>query len=158
MLGRMAEVISHNIIGKGSGMKKSQRFTAVLVALVFATFTLMAQSSSEKKETTFKGYLADKMCGSGFTKTGDAKTATAKAKKHTTECTLADNCKASGYGLVIGAKYHKFDAAGDKLALNYLTTTKKTSDLWVEVKGTADGDNIMVATISDVKPASSKKK
>jgi len=154
----MTGVISHNNIGKGSSMKKSGRFTAVLMALVFATFTLMAQSSQEKKETTFKGYLADKMCGSGFTKTGDAKTATAKAKKHTTECALADNCKASGYGLVIGGTYHKFDAAGDKLAVDYLTTTKKESNLWVEVKGSADGDNIIVASINDVKTTSSKKK
>jgi hypothetical protein len=139
-------------------MKTLGRFTAVLLSLVFATFSLMAQESSAKKEMTFKGYLADKMCGTGFTKSGDSKVAAAKAKKHTKDCVLADNCKASGFGLVIGAKYHKFDDAGDKLALDYLNNTKKESNLWVEVKGTADGDNIMVASISDVKATSPKKK
>jgi hypothetical protein len=139
-------------------MKKLGKITAVFLALMFATFSLMAQETSAKKEMTFKGYLADKMCGTGFTKSGDAKVAATKAKKHTKDCTLADNCKASGYGLVIGAKYHKFDEAGDKLALDYLNNTKKESNLWVEVKGTADGDNIMVASISDVKATTPKKK
>jgi hypothetical protein len=138
-------------------MEKIGRFTGVLLALAFASVALFAQSGSEAKVTVFKGYLADKMCGSGFVKSGDSKIATAKAKKHTVDCTLSDNCKASGYGLVVGNKYHKFDAAGDKLALDYLTNTKKTDNLWVEVKGTADGDNITVASIEDTKPSSKKK-
>lgn len=142
-------------------MNKFSRIAVVAFALLFATFSLMAQGKTEKKEATgekvFKGYLADKMCGTGFTKTGDAKLATTKAKKHTKDCALEDNCKASGYGLVIGGKYHKFDANGDKLALDYLNTTKKETDLWVEVKGTADGDGINVAAISDVKTSAKKK-
>jgi hypothetical protein len=138
-------------------MDKKRIFGGVLLALVFASFTLFSQEGSGTKVTMFKGFLADKMCGTGFTKSGDPKIATAKAKKHTKDCTLADNCKASGYGLVIGAKYYKFDDAGDKLALDYLNKTKKTDNLWVEVKGTADGDNITVASISDVKAAARKK-
>lgn len=135
-------------------MNKIGRFTGVLLALVFASFTLLAQESSGAKETTFKGFLADQMCGSGFTKSGDPKIAAAKAKKHTKDCALEDNCKASGFGLVIGAKFYKFDGAGDKLALDYLTKTKKTNNLWVEVKGSADGDNINVAYVKDVKATS----
>jgi hypothetical protein len=138
-------------------MEKMGRFTCVILALVFASFTLIAQGSSEQKETTFKGFLADKMCGSGFTKSGDPKIAAAKARKHTKDCALEKNCQASGYGLVIGGKYHKFNDAGDKLALDYLNKTKKTDNLWVEVKGTSDGENIAVASISDAKAKSQKK-
>jgi hypothetical protein len=153
----MSDIIPHNIIRKESGMKKIRRFTGVFLALVFASFILTAQESSTKMETTFKGYLADKMCGTGFTKSGDPKIAAAKAKKHTKDCALEDNCKASGFGLVIGGKFRKFDDAGDKLALDYLDKTKKTNNLWVEVKGTANGDSIVVASIADVKASSSKK-
>jgi hypothetical protein len=133
------------------------RFSGVLLALAFASFALFAQDSSGTKKTTFKGFLADKMCASGFTKSGDATIATAKAKKHTKDCALEDDCKASGFGLVIGAKFYKFDGAGDKLALNYLNKTKKTDNLWVEVKGSPDGDNINVASIKDVKATSGGK-
>jgi hypothetical protein len=153
---KMGVVISFTQ-GKELVMEKTGRAAGVFLALVFASFALMAQDGSEAKVTVFKGYLADKMCGSGFVKSGDSKIAAAKAKKHTVDCTMSDNCKASGYGLVVGNKYHKFDATGDKLALDYLTKTKKTDNLWVEVKGTADGDNITVASIEDVKPSTKKK-
>jgi hypothetical protein len=135
-------------------MNKTGRFASALLAMVFASFALLAQESSGAKETSFKGFLADKMCASGFIKSGDPKIAAAKAKKHTKDCALEDNCKASGFGLVIGAKFYKFDDAGDKLALDYLTKTKKTNNLWVEVKGTADGENINVASVKDVKATS----
>jgi hypothetical protein len=143
-------------------MNKFSRIAIIAFALLFAAFSLMSQEKTEKKEAKgekmFKGYLADKMCAIGFTKTGDAKVATTKAKKHTKDCALEENCKASGYGLVIGGKYHKFDANGDKLALDYLNSTKKENDLYVQVKGTADGDGINVAAINDIQPATNKKK
>lgn len=142
-------------------MNKLGRIAMVAFALLFAAFSLMAQEKTEKKEASgekiFKGYLADKMCGTGFTKTGDAKVAATKAKKHTKDCALEENCRASGYGLVIGGKYRKFDANGDKLAFEYLNKTKKENDLYVEVKGTADGDGISVAAISDIKTTPKKK-
>lgn len=136
---------------------KAARLGVVLLATVIAAMTAIGQEKSEMKATVFKGYLADKMCGSKFVQSGDSKTATDKAKKHSKDCALADNCSASGFGLVVGAKYLKFDAAGDKYALDYLNKTKKTNNLWVEVKGTADGDNINVASIEDVKSAPTKK-
>ncbi len=142
-------------------MNKLNRFAIVAFALLFAAFSLMAQEKTEMKEPAggkvFKGYLVDKMCGTGFTKTGDAKVATAKAKKHTKDCALEDNCKASGYGIVIGGKFLKFDSSGDKLALDYLNKTKKENNLFVEVSGTGDEKGISVAAINDVKPPAKKK-
>jgi hypothetical protein len=136
-------------------MNKLNRVAVIGCALLFAAFSLNAQVKTEKKELagdkTYKGFLTDKMCGMSFTKSGDAKKATEKAKKHTKDCALEDNCKASGYGLVIGAKFHKFDDAGDKLALEYLNKTKKESNLVVQVKGTMDGDMINVTSLKDAK-------
>jgi hypothetical protein len=136
-------------------MNKLNRVAVIGCALLFAAFSLNAQAKTEKKEMagdkTYKGFLADKMFGMSFTKSGDAKKATEKAKKHTKDCALEDNCKASGYGLVIGAKFHKFNDAGDKLALEYLNKTKKESNLVVQVKGTMDGDMINVTSLKDAK-------
>jgi hypothetical protein len=136
-------------------MNKLSRVAVIGCALLFAAFSLNAQAKMEKKEgtgeNTYKGFLADKMCGTGFTKSGDAKTAATKAKKHTRDCALEDNCKASGYGLIIGGKFHKFNDAGDKIALDYLTKTKREKNLVVQVKGTMDGDKIDVASLKDAK-------
>jgi hypothetical protein len=136
-------------------MNKLSRIAVIGSALLLAAFSLNAQAKSVKKEgtgdQTYKGYLTDTMCGTGFTKSGDAKKATEKARKHTKDCALEENCKASGYGLVIGAKFHKFNDAGDKLALEYLNKTKKENNLIVQVKGTMDGDMINVASLKDAK-------
>ena len=136
-------------------MNRLSRIAIVGCALLFAAFSLNAQEKMEKKdgtgEKTYKGYLADKMCGTGFTKSGDAKKAAEKAKKHTKDCALEENCKASGYGLIIGAKFHKFNDAGDKLALDYLNKTKRENNLIVQVKGTMDGDMINVSSLKDSK-------
>jgi hypothetical protein len=136
-------------------MNKYRRVVAIGCALLFAAFSLNAQEKMEKKEgtgeKTYKGFLADKMCGTGFTKTGDAKTAATKAKKHTKDCALEENCKASGYGLIIGGKFHKFNDAGDKIALDYLNKTKRENNLVVQVKVTMDGDVINVASLKDAK-------
>ncbi len=136
-------------------MNKLSRVAVIGCALLFAAFSLNAQAKTEKKEATgektYKGFLADKMCGTGFTKSGDEKKAAEKAKKHTKDCALEDNCKASGYGLIIGAKFHKFNDAGDKLALEYLNKTKRENNLLVQVKGTMDGEMINVASLKDSK-------
>lgn len=132
-------------------MNKPGTIAIVALALSLATVSLRAQEKSEKKETNYKGYLVDKMCATGLTKSGDVKKATEKAKKHTRDCALEDNCKASGYGLVIDGRFHKFDGAGDKLALGYLNKTKKESNLVVEVKGTSEGDAIKVASLKEAK-------
>ena len=136
-------------------MNKLMRVAAIGMALVFAMSLLSAQTKMDKKDgtgvQTLKGYLTDKMCGTGFTKTGDAKTAAAKAKKHTKDCALEENCMASGYGLVFDGKFHKFDEAGDKIALEYLNKTKKENNLFVMVKGTMDGDKIKVTSVKDTK-------
>ncbi|MEK6754598.1 MAG: hypothetical protein AABZ02_00440 [Bacteroidota bacterium] len=138
-------------------MKKISRLALLALALLFATVSLTAQGKTEKTRsvsaTTFKGYLVDKMCATGMVKSGDAKKATEKAMKHTKACALEDDCRASGYGLVIDAKFRKFDEAGDKMAVDYLTKSKKKDNFLVDVEGTADGELIKVAAIHDAKSA-----
>lgn len=132
-------------------MKYYTKLTVVALTVLFASISLVAQEKAKSTTTSFKGYLVDKMCGVGIVKSGDAKKATERAMKHTRACALEEHCKESGYGLVMGAMFHKFDAAGDKMAEQYLTKSKKKDNFLVEVKGTADGEMIKVASIGEPK-------
>ncbi|MBM4162039.1 MAG: hypothetical protein FJ217_13210 [Ignavibacteria bacterium] len=132
-------------------MNNYTKLAVVALAVLFASASLVAQEKAKSTTKTFKGYLVDKMCGAGMVKSGDVKKATERAMKHTRACALEEHCKASGYGIVMGAMFHKFDAAGDKMAEQYLTKSKKKDNFLVEVTGTADGEMIKVASISEAK-------
>lgn len=134
-------------------MNHLTKLTATALVLLFSAVSLTAQEKAKSAATTFKGYLVDKMCAIRMVKSGDAKKATEKAMKHTKACALEDDCRASGYGLVIDAKFRKFDEAGDKMAVDYLTKSKKKDNFLVDVEGTADGELIKVAAIHDAKSA-----
>lgn len=99
--------------------------TTALAAGVFAAVA-MAE--------TFSGTLMDAMC---------------KGKdpvEHTRDCAIA--CAKSGFGLVMAdGKFLKFDAAGNKTALDVLKKSKKEKDLKATVTGTLKGDTIQVATV-----------
>lgn len=144
-------------------MKRTRNLLVILTAIVSLASLSFSQESmkGEKKDMmmkqdkkpmmseTYKGYIVDKLCGAGFAKR-DMKTAEMKAMKHTTACALEDQCRESGYGLLLGGKFHKFDAKGDKLAFEYLSTTSKKDNLEVEVMGTKTDEGIAVTSIQDV--------
>ncbi|MCI0706468.1 MAG: hypothetical protein L0Y80_03155 [Ignavibacteriae bacterium] len=139
------------------------------LVLALCSVPLMAQETMKKEETkqqdmkakkemkesksmtmTVKGYLVDKMCGSGYAK-GDAAKAAEKGMKHSKACALEEDCAASGYGIIMDGKYIKFDEKGDKLALEYLNKSSKKNDFLVEVAGMKDGDVLKVASLADAK-------
>jgi len=132
----------------------------LLIGLLSAAVLVGVTSSQEhhaKGAHTMKGYLVDQMCGKNMAK-ADAKKAMMKARKHTRECAMEEECAASGYGLMSDGKYYPFDAAGTKQAAEYLKNTKKESNIEVEVVGTMDGGNINVEAIHDVKTAAKETK
>ena len=133
---------------------------AFMVLVIFASaIVAKAQEKNDMKASSdpkpMVGYLVDEMCGSKMAMS-DVKKSNAKAARHTKDCALSDHCKASGYGLVSGGKFYKFDDAGDQKAVAYLDATKKESKLKVSVVGTLDGDKLKVTSISDA--GSGKKK
>ncbi len=136
-------------------MKKT--LMMLLSAALVTALAAAQQEHQQKMEQapaahSMKGYLVDQMCGKKMPKAGPEK-AMEKARKHTRDCALMDDCAASGYGLVSGGKFYPFDEAGSKQAAEYLKNTKKKSALEVEVVGTMNGDNINVQAIHDVKTA-----
>lgn len=142
-------------------MRKSTSVAAVIVAILFASTSLFAQAKKdgmmEKKEMgdkmmsmTWKGFLVDKMCATGMAKKEKAD-AMARATKHTVKCALEEGCKESGYGLLIDGKYHKFDEAGDKMAVDYLTKATFKDNIFVEVSGSHEGELVKVTSIAAAK-------
>jgi hypothetical protein len=132
-----------------------RKFTFAFLFLFACSFVAAQESKqAEKKETkgthTMTGYLIDKMCGVKMAKL-DAEKSEQKATKHSKDCALEDACKESGFGILSGGKYTKFDENGDKLASDYLNNSKKEKEFLVDVRGTMDGDMMKVESIKDVK-------
>ncbi|MBI5463644.1 MAG: hypothetical protein HY966_01665 [Ignavibacteriales bacterium] len=124
-------------------------FAAALMLCIASVALAQEKKDSVMKETmkshSMTGYLSDKMCSKRFL----GEEGKAKAAKHTKACALEDGCKQSGYGLIFDGKFYKFDAAGDKMAAEYLSGTKKENNLLVEVVGQMDGSQMKVASIKD---------
>lgn len=85
------------------------------------------------------GTLMDVMCS------GDVKTQ-ADADKHTRECALMEHCAASGYGIVIDGKFHKFDAEGSKKAEAIFRDSKKADHITATVEGTLQHNGDITVT------------
>jgi hypothetical protein len=131
----------------------------VLVTLFFCVF-ISAQEKMDTKQLHNKshsmvGYLVDQNCGKRMVM-DDVKKSDAKAAKHTKDCSLDESCKASGFGLVAGGKFFKFDDAGDKKAVDYLIASKKEDNFKVEVTCTMDGEKMKVESIKNFKSAGKK--
>ena len=127
-----------------------QKITAVVALALIPLFLSLAQEKMEPQKTSHKmtGYMVDQMCGKKMVMS-DIKKSNAKAARHTKDCLLEESCKTSGYGLVTGGKYYKFDKSGDQKALDYLNSTKKEDNIKVDVTGTMDGNSINVESIKD---------
>ncbi len=130
----------------------------LLVSLFFVTsISLLAQDKTDKSTShTMKGYLVDKMCAIGIAKKAPDE-AMAKAAKHTKSCALEESCQESGFGLISGGMWYKFDDNGDKQALALLKKTEKSNEIMVAVTGIQDGDIFKVTSIKEVKSIGSKK-
>lgn len=101
--------------------------------------------AAEKKEVKLTGYVIDNACSARATGEG----AMEKVKAHSTKCAQMPNCAKSGYAIFADGKLYKFDEDGNKKVADLLKTTKSEKGLGVSVEGTADGDTIHVAKISE---------
>ena len=121
--------------------------------LILAGLVAVVATGQEKKtgqeSSTFKGYVVDQMCGKGMAKKSNPME---KAAGHTKECALEDACAASGYGIFTGGKWLKFDSAGNKLAKDAITKSKREKGLMFEVTGTIDGDLLAVSGLKEASP------
>lgn len=109
-------------------------------ALTLAALALLAPAGVFAHETpvTASGTLLDVMCSEGATEKS--------AAEHTRECGLMKHCVASGYGIVLEGKFHKFDAGGNTLAEQIFRSSKKTAGIRAKVVGTILHDGTLEVT------------
>jgi hypothetical protein len=103
-----------------------------VVLMLLAASTVFAAAGTQN----FTGTVSDAMCGAKHEMEGSP-----------AECTRACVGKGSKYALVVGDKVYTLDTT-DKAALSTLDQRAGAS---VTVKGTADGDTIHVASVSEAK-------
>jgi hypothetical protein len=129
---------------------------SLVVLLAFSVSAAKEHKAMSNKSHTMIGYLVDQACGSKMVMK-DIKKSNAKAARHTRDCALQTTCRESGYGLVSGGKFYKFDEKGDKQALEFLENSKKENNIKVKVNGAMEGNKIAVASIMDYKVEKKKK-
>jgi hypothetical protein len=119
------------------------KLTLRAAALAFLlTVGIPAAVFAQTESIKASGTLMDAMCA------GDVKTQ-ADADAHTRDCGLMTHCAASGYGIVIDGKFHKFDAEGSKKAEAIFRSTKKTDHITATIEGTLQQNgNITVTTLT----------
>jgi hypothetical protein len=117
--------------------------TAVAVALFALTTSVFAAGGAEPIHA--KGTLVDAMCGADI-KSQD------EADAHTRACALNSHCAASGFGIVVDGKFHKFDAEGNKKAEAIFKATDKKDHIAATVDGTLESDgSITVKSLDEAK-------
>jgi hypothetical protein len=120
--------------------------------ILILTIAFLAVSAGAFTESETKtGFLIPSQCKSEEGKVPQPKGSTdAWPAPHTTECALRPACIASGYGLWVRDHFVMFDEEGQKKALKYFQTTKRTSYHKVEVRGDFSGELVQVKSIKSV--------
>ena len=120
-----------------------RKISALTIAVLMAG-ALFAQT----KTVTITGNLIDNACAES------AKDLDARAKNHSTSCSMMDGCEKSGYAVYADKKLYKLDDKGNDIAADLLKNTKTQKGLKVTVEGTLDGDTIHVNKLTEVTGAS----
>ena len=110
----------------------------IRIALLFSAFALV--TALPLAAETINGILVDQACSADMSYDD--------AKGHSKECAMMDDCKKSGFGVVTAdGKFLKFDAAGDKKALEAIEASDKEEGIMISVDGTVDGKTIKVTSL-----------
>jgi hypothetical protein len=119
----------------------------VLACVCALTVELAPAADNADAGKAVTGVLIDQACGSKMVTKDNPEQA---AASHPKSCAMKDACEKSGYAVIVGKEMVKFDDNGNKLAKEYLQSTKDETNLRVTVEGTRHGDQIDVTSI---KPA-----
>ncbi|MEE8349395.1 MAG: hypothetical protein V3R94_07485 [Acidobacteriota bacterium] len=109
---------------------------AACVSLVFSS-TLLAHDRKV-------GVLIDAACGNRLAGSSE------DAKVHEVACSLKEACASSGYGVITGGKFYKFDEMGDKLAAVILKASNRKANLRVRVDAHFDVEVISPAILEQI--------
>jgi hypothetical protein len=124
--------------GRREAAYLQEEYQVKRIVLLFSAIALMM--ALPLAAATVNGILVDQACSADMSYDD--------AKEHSKECAMMDDCKKSGFGVVTAdGKFLKFDAAGDKKALEAIEATDKEEGITVSVDGTVDGKTIKVTSL-----------
>ena len=106
------------------------------------------RAADDAKDKEVKGVLIDAQCG-GKQASQDT------AVNHPKTCAMKEGCAKSGYGVMSGKKFIKFDDAGNDKAKEYLGVKENATK--VTVVGTMSDDGKTLA-VKEIRPADKKEK
>ena len=109
--------------------------------IVFFPFFLLLSCLFGAEDQSRTGILIDTLCGETSAHNSE------KVAHHTVACSLVENCRDSGFGIVVEKTFLKFDERGDKLALGVLEQTPIKKKLEVRVWGDFDFEGETVRVI-----------
>ncbi len=130
------------------------------ISLIAFTLLLLTSGSAQEKTTdataqtggetlTMKGYVVDQMCATGFLKKENFME---KAKAHSQDCALEDDCAETGFGIFSDGKWYRFDDGGSRKAKKLIEDSKRERGLYFEVTGTLHGDTFVVSSLKESSP------
>ena len=108
--------------------------------------SMAVRAADDAKDKEVKGVLIDAACG-GKQASEDT------AANHPKTCAMKESCAKSGYGVMSGKKFIKFDDAGNDKAKEYLATKENATK--VTVVGTLSDDGKTLA-VKEIRPTNKK--
>ena len=102
--------------------------------------SMAVRAADDAKDKEVKGVLIDAACG--------AKQASEDtAVNHAKTCAMKESCAKSGYGVMSGKKFIKFDDAGNDKAKEYLAVKENATKVTVVGTMSDDGKTLAVKEI-----------
>ncbi len=121
--------------------------TAFLLLTAALFVAAPVASPAQTAGQVIQGYLVDASCAAGMMVRPE--TATKRAARHTRACALDEECSKSGYGLITEGRWVKFDAAGDRIALELLKKSRTERGMVVAATGRMAGERFAVTALEE---------
>jgi hypothetical protein len=118
------------------------------------TLTTLCLSATQASDRTYIGYLLDKQCSDSVRHDSSPLDF---IKHHTRDCCLMLNCQKKGYCLFADGAWLSLDSQGNKLAIEALKRSQKSSAIYVRILGSAKKGLLIAKSVVEVdEPSSSR--
>jgi type 1 fimbria pilin len=119
-----------------------------VLSLVLMMTGVVFAADHHAKDVKLEGYVVDNACAEAMFKEGGK--GAEGAKGHSRTCSLMPGCAKSGYSVYADGVLYKLDEESSKKVAEVLKNSKTEKGIQVKIEGTAEGDKLMVKTVSEV--------
>ncbi|HYP28896.1 MAG TPA: hypothetical protein VE262_19440 [Blastocatellia bacterium] len=119
-----------------------------VISVILMLSGVVFAADHHAKAVKLEGYVVDNACATGMFKEGGKGAEGAKA--HSRACSLMPGCAKSGYSVYADGTVYKLDEESSKKVAEVLKNSKTEKGMLVKIEGMAEGDKLMVHTVSEV--------